>query len=442
MAHGRLTKRLDAVLAFAALLAIAAPSWGRIFTFSPLDEVIYDRLPEPAREAYDACLEALDRIHYDVAVEHVQEAVAAAPDSMELRFFAANLTRYRAETTFSVQSARYFDQSIEHVNAILAMPGLSQRDRGRAEYLQKYLDQQRKTIEERDAKRRTFGMEVAKAYAKEVYTGDEGSAEIKAFREAISKLTTPGSASARATAAAAQALTKTLGEESAAPAGETLEMQDGDMKAGEGAPSEGGAAMEEPPPPAASSALLGKSPFVQALEGAREQLPPDGEDYASAKAFVDEFFPAVLTDWSYDAFSERLDPKFVEGLPELPGGGDKEAIARGLFSMLQGVLGSMKSFDGTTGELFAVETLNGRALAGGFQGQVAFEKGSTPIYIEVIKRVAEGATEWKVRDFNFDFEQVNAISGGQLQMLMGAMQGGGAGALGGGGAAPAANPFR
>lgn len=443
--HSRLARSIPAIL---VLLTASLPGLAsaRLFQFKPLDAVVYQRLSPEARAAYDEALEAVDHIDYEIALERLEAAVAADPDRVELRFIAASLAQHRGETTTGVESARLFESAMGHVRHILSIDTISQKDRQRAEYMERAVDTRRKTIEERDEKRRTYGMQIAKAYAKEVYSGDPGSAEIAAFKEAISKLTKPGSASARATAAAAEALSRTIGEVQGAPG--ALDMADEGLAAAEGraAPTEGVEGeiaadpleIPPPPPPAAGSAMLGASTFSRPLQGEREQLDPAGEDFASAKAFVDQFFPAVLGEWSFDAFQASLDPKFIEGLPEVGQGMDKEAIARGLFSMLQGVLGNMQEYKGCVGELYAIETLNGKVLAGPFQAAVTFEKGTTPIYMEVVKRVADGETEWKVRDFNFDVKQVNELSGGQLGMLMGAMGGGGGGIPGLSGGAPAA----
>ncbi len=187
-----LSRRFVGVAWMVGVIGLAARAGAVGFTYMPLDEKVVAHLPKEAKAAYDKALDALDHIQYNAAMDQMQEATKAAPDSVELRFLTVKLARYQAQMSTGVEAARYLDVAIEQAKGVLAAKDVTAREKGRAENELSKLDIQRKTVEERDEARRTFGLQIAKQYAKEVYPKNSGSAEIKAFQEAVKSLTEKG----------------------------------------------------------------------------------------------------------------------------------------------------------------------------------------------------------------------------------------------------------
>ncbi len=252
--------RAIAVAASFAVFSWTNVSQARLFELRPLDPNTERRLPEPAREAYRRSLAAVDRINYDDAMDAMNDAVKAAPESYELRFLAIKLAKYKGQMTTGVEATRYLEMAHEHAQAVLAMENLPSRQRQRAQFEADSTDKQRKTVEERDEARRKYGAQIVRAYAKEAYPQKSSSKEIKAFQDAIKSLTS-GNASARATSAAAKALSAATAEKAgAAPAAAT-----------EGAaPAAEGAAAPAPAPEAAPEAASAPAP----AEPPASQDPP------------------------------------------------------------------------------------------------------------------------------------------------------------------------
>lgn len=254
MMRARLCGRINiaALLAVAVMtMSVARSGWSLGFEYTSLDERTFNRLPEEAQEAYAAFEEAADRINYGVAMEELNAAIEAAPQNMELRFLGIKLAKYHGQMHTGVDAVKFLDMALMHAKAVLEIPNLPKRQITRAQYEIERLDKQRNTVGQRDEARRTYGLQIARQYAKEVFPQSDKSTEVKAFQDAVNQLTAGGKSPAAL--AAARALAGTEGVD-----GESAE------EPAEGAPSssmmEGAAPAEEEAAPAAEEAPAEEAP--------------------------------------------------------------------------------------------------------------------------------------------------------------------------------------
>lgn len=246
MMRARLCGRINiAVLVLAATLTLSAASsgWSLGFEYTSLDERTFNRLPEEAQEAYVAFEEAADRINYDVAMEELNVAVEAAPQSMELRFLAIRLAKYHGQMHTGVDAVKYLDMALAHAKAVMEIPNLPKRQISRAQYEIERLDKQRNTVGQRDEARRTYGLQIARQYAKEVFPQSDKSAEVKAFQDAVNQLTAGGKSPAALAAARALSGTEGVEDEGA----EESEVAPSSSMMEGAAPAEAAPAAEEAP---------------------------------------------------------------------------------------------------------------------------------------------------------------------------------------------------
>ncbi|GEM_PF-6398207 len=158
-------------------------------TITPLKPDQAAALPAEARQAYEEGMFLLDRVAYDLALREFIRAANAAPDNVPLHFIVIKLAGYRALVAYGSEAAEHYATALQHCRVLLARPGLSVDERREIEFHLDRLNQGRQTLPQRDEARMTYGLRMAKDYARQLYgTPAEGSGEINRFQDAIRAL--------------------------------------------------------------------------------------------------------------------------------------------------------------------------------------------------------------------------------------------------------------
>jgi len=206
--------RFIALLLSAAVFAgTARTAVAENFRVKPLTEKSLDRLSTEARSHYDKALYMADRMLYKEALEHAQDAIAADPGSVALRYFSVHLSDYLALTTFGPSAindkinqgdnaSKYYALAIENLDAVLQMPKITNRQRARTAYDLQKVKKKRDNISERDNERRELGRKTAVKFARLVYKDAYRKKFEKKFDEAVQAIIDAGEADEAAKAAA------------------------------------------------------------------------------------------------------------------------------------------------------------------------------------------------------------------------------------------------
>lgn len=141
----------------------------RILELKPMPAARLARLKKESREKYDQAMKYIDRINYERAVESFQQAIQLQPDDAYLRFMLIQLTQYLGDTRTSADSIKYYDITIEQLQAMVASPTLNAREKARAQSALETVVTLRQSIGEREGKRHQAGLEIAKQYSKEMF---------------------------------------------------------------------------------------------------------------------------------------------------------------------------------------------------------------------------------------------------------------------------------
>lgn len=273
----------------AAGIALATPviTQARGFQFTPVQEKAVLRWSEEAQEHYSKALDSFDHINYVTAFEHLTNAIKAEPNSMELRFLAVDLARYHGQMNTGITAVRYYEIALGHAEAVLKLPNLPSRQRRRAQYDVERVTKLRDAVDERDQARRTYGLQIVRQYASEVYTKEASSKEIKAFQEAVSSLTQSTGFQAK-TKEAAAALE---GISAASPA--TLDPMEG---------GDSGTEVPEPVVPPPAEAMAPSSMEGEAANPFDDAPAAGGEAPASNNPFDSDEAPAASEPASENPF--------------------------------------------------------------------------------------------------------------------------------------------
>ena len=177
------TLRRMLLAALAVSLLAAAPLQAKMFIFKPLPAQQAVRLGNEAQASYEVALAAIDKNNHEKALAALNESIRAEPENPWLRYAAIQVAIYLGDTRNGRNSLEFYDNALEHLKVLASSESLNIRERERAEENLKLVTQLRALVAERDAKRRQFGMEIAKQYAKVTYKDAEREAEEKKERE-------------------------------------------------------------------------------------------------------------------------------------------------------------------------------------------------------------------------------------------------------------------
>lgn len=213
---------------------------GGRYRITPLDTRARAALSKQGREWYEKGMKSMDFIQYEYALKEFSRATEADPNQSDLRFMVIKLAAYLGERNFDVESTQYYDQALEHAMAAEKIQNNTTRQRNRARYEIKRLTALRDRVEQRDEARRSFGLELAKDYARKHYNKKNDSKELKAFAEALEKLALSATPDSGAAEAAAAGLATKSGAGASGPAKAAPPSPfDGDSSASPGAGSGG-----------------------------------------------------------------------------------------------------------------------------------------------------------------------------------------------------------
>jgi hypothetical protein len=171
-------------MVLAVMLAVfgAMPARATILHFKPLAAQKADRLPREAKKEYELALAALDKINYDLGFEHLTKAVELDPANVWLRDSLVSLALYLGDTRGAADSIKYYDLATINLREIASSPRLNRREQQRAKDALEMITGLRQSVSERDEKRKQYGLEIAKQYARIVYKGEKDTEESKAKR--------------------------------------------------------------------------------------------------------------------------------------------------------------------------------------------------------------------------------------------------------------------
>ncbi len=168
-------RRYPIVLIFliATVSLFPFPTTARQLDLEPLPPQRVDKLSEEARKSYEKGMAAIDRINYNLAKEHFTRAIEGDPDNVRLRFVLVQLAHYLGDTRKGTKSIEFYDLANANLKKIFESPHLNAREKRKAKAAIEMVRKKRQSVPERDEKRRQHGLEIAKLYAKEIFSGRE-----------------------------------------------------------------------------------------------------------------------------------------------------------------------------------------------------------------------------------------------------------------------------
>lgn len=176
---------------------------GMSHTVDLLDERKVKRLSPEGRKAYEKVVDLFDHINYEGALEVLEtEAIPADPKDIDLLFMAVNAASYLGQRTFAPESNRFFEIGLRHARELTELTVQGSRTRLRADQMLSDMTDKVAKVDQRDEARRTYGMQLAKEYAREVYSrGGDADAVSAAKKSARGLASSSQSGAAAATAA-------------------------------------------------------------------------------------------------------------------------------------------------------------------------------------------------------------------------------------------------
>lgn len=165
-----------------ATLQAAEKPQSRLLELKPMARQNVERLNKEARKNYELGMVAVDKINYEKGLDYFEKAVQQEPDNVSLRYMVIQMAQYLADTRFGTESIKYYDKVEDNLKAMIASPRLNAREKERAQGALETITALRQTVAERDEKRQKTGLEMGKAYAKQVYKepAKERAAKLKA----------------------------------------------------------------------------------------------------------------------------------------------------------------------------------------------------------------------------------------------------------------------
>lgn len=153
----------------AVICLLAGAAYASPLEYTPLTAQRMDRLNKDSRHEYELALAALDKVNYELALDHFTKAVNAEQDNPWLRFSIVQIAIYLGDSRSGAESIKYYDMAAQNLKSISESPKLNARERQRAQQWEQNVSELRQSVLERDAKRVQYGREIAKQYAKEVF---------------------------------------------------------------------------------------------------------------------------------------------------------------------------------------------------------------------------------------------------------------------------------
>jgi len=133
----------------------------------------YQRLNQQAREAYDKGVKAIDHVDPVTAIQMFDQASQADPNAVEMAFMTARLAYTRGRMVYHQEAAKYYELAEKTLQRIGQQKDLSPLVKHRYEVELKIIQDEKKKLGVRDARRKAIGDAFCKIYAKETYKGIE-----------------------------------------------------------------------------------------------------------------------------------------------------------------------------------------------------------------------------------------------------------------------------
>lgn len=181
---------------------------GMSHTVDLLDKRKVSRLSPEGREAYERVVDLFDHINYEAALNVLEtEAIAADPKDIDLLFMAVNTASYLGQRTFAPESNRFFEIGLRHARELTELTVQGSRTRLQADQMLSDMTDKVAKVDQRDEARRTYGLQIAKQFAREVYSKSGNADAVSAAKKSLKGLVGPSQGSAAA-ATAAQTLSQ------------------------------------------------------------------------------------------------------------------------------------------------------------------------------------------------------------------------------------------